>query len=121
MEVDTCISHPLPNKTKLKFDQDFEAWPCFCQYQGPLCVWQCLCSPYEDSLFDILFVNSHNKSIVILHLHGWSYYFREGVKTMTIKSQSIRRVINILCPIPQITNLYGKTLFIKWSFSNFLN
>ena len=42
-----CISCPLPNKTKLKFDQDFKACWSFCFEQvlnalGQLCLWQCL-------------------------------------------------------------------------------
>ena len=55
VKVVICISRPLTNETKLKFDQDFKACRRFCfelkvliewvkifKALGPLCLWQCL-------------------------------------------------------------------------------
>ena len=103
-----------------------EVWPRFLSLTlflstlGSIVRWQCLCPPYENSLFHILFVHSHNKSIAILHLHGWSYYLERGWKQWQLRANPLGVFINIFCAISQITCLYGKTLFIKWSFSNFL-
>ena len=52
VRVSLCIFRPLPNKSKLKFDQDFNAVWSFCSelkvfiesvinVLGPVCLWQC--------------------------------------------------------------------------------
>ena len=65
------ISRPLPNKTKLKFDQDFllklllwikgSEWAKVLNAMGPLCLWRCLINNTPiNNIITILLCRAHS-------------------------------------------------------------